>query len=779
MKVDLPPWSNHPSLLLLVGSTLVCIVTSLVFLNTGYTIIFQNLYYIPIIIACFYYTRRGFLFSGLLSLTYFTLVMVYTRDIGIVQQAGMRVIFFVGIAGVVTFLSEEVRRSEGLLQRLTDFQENIITNARVWLMVLDKRGTIHLWNTAAERISGYTQDEVVGKNSIWKLLYPEASYRGQITETIHHIIRTQKEFENFETAILTKTGEERIISWNTKELPPAHGERQKFIAIGVDVTERRHSEQELRKSEERWAELFSKNMSAIAIYKAVDDGSDFIFVDINPAVELFEQIRREDVIGKRVTEIFPAIEEFGLLLVFRRVYSTGKPEKHDISLYKDNRIQGWRENIVYQLSTGELVATYTDVTERKQAEALIREKNDYLENLISIANVPIIIWDTSLLVTRLNHACEHLIGRMSDDVIGKSIEMLIPPDQTDRSMRLFRTTTEGVRLEAVKMDILRKDGSIRTVLWNSATLYSQDGDQPVVTIAQGRDITDEIRLEQEKDAALVQIQKNLAQLAVLNDEIRNPLAVIMGYVDLYEDKEYEGEIVEQVQRVNDIVTNLDKRWIQSEKVLNAIRKHYNLFVPGSETESGQLLLDQLDELSDEITEQAASGSPLLPEEIQAELYMILDSIDAVIYVADMETYDLLYLNNRGRMLYGDIAGRKCHEALFNATDVCSFCTNRHLLDGSGPVGVYSWEVKNPKTGRWYDCRDRAIRWPNGRMVRLEIATDITERKETEETLRQTIEDLRDFNALTAGRELRLRELKKEVNSLLLASGKEEKYTLDK
>ena len=145
----------------------------------------------------------------------------------------------------------------------------------------------------------------------------------------------------------------------------------------------------------------------------------------------------------------------------------------------------------------------------------------------------------------------------------------------------------------------------------------------------------------------------------------------------------------------------------------------------------------------------------------------------------METYDLLYLNNRGRMLYGDIAGRKCYETLFNATDVCSFCTNRHLLDGSGPVGVYTWEVKNPKTGRWYDCRDRAIRWSNGRMVRLEIATDITERKEAEETLRQTIEDLRDYNALTAGRELRLNELKREVNSLLLASGKEEKYTLDK
>ena len=68
---------------------------------------------------------------------------------------------------------------------------------------------------------------------------------------------------------------------------------------------------------------------------------------------------------------------------------------------------------------------------------------------------------------------------------------------------------------------------------------------------------------------------------------------------------------------------------------------------------------------------------------------------------------------------------------------CAFCTNDKLLDAAGdPLGVYQWEFQNSRNGRWYDIRDRALRWTNGRMVRLEIATDITERKLLEEQVRQ-------------------------------------------
>lgn len=114
--------------------------------------------------------------------------------------------------------------------------------------------------------------------------------------------------------------------------------------------------------------------------------------------------------------------------------------------------------------------------------------------------------------------------------------------------------------------------------------------------------------------------------------------------------------------------------------------------------------------------------------------MIMDSLDALVYVADMETYELLFLNEYGRKNWGDVIGKRCWQALqTNQTGPCTFCTNDKLVNAEGnPTGVYVWEFQNTVTKQWYDCRDQAIRWPDGRFVRMEIATDITLRRQAEQ-----------------------------------------------
>ncbi|MDD3814242.1 MAG: PAS domain S-box protein [Desulfocapsaceae bacterium] len=110
---------------------------------------------------------------------------------------------------------------------------------------------------------------------------------------------------------------------------------------------------------------------------------------------------------------------------------------------------------------------------------------------------------------------------------------------------------------------------------------------------------------------------------------------------------------------------------------------------------------------------------------------VVNSLDALVYVADMENYELLFINQYGREAWGDIVGKVCWQTLQSGqAGPCKFCTNPRLLDGAGKsTGTYLWEFQNTVTGRWYECRDQAIPWTDGRLVRMEIALDITPRKE--------------------------------------------------
>jgi PAS domain S-box-containing protein len=149
--------------------------------------------------------------------------------------------------GIGIDLSERKRAEEAVLH-LTKFQESVISNARVWLSVLNPAGKILVWNTAAAEISGYRPEEVIGSNAIWKLLYPEKEYRKQVTTTINRIISEKNYLENFETIIRTKEGNEKIISWNTKGISDKTGKTADYIVIGMDVTTRNRAEEQLNKT---------------------------------------------------------------------------------------------------------------------------------------------------------------------------------------------------------------------------------------------------------------------------------------------------------------------------------------------------------------------------------------------------------------------------------------------------------------------------------------------------------------------------------------------------
>lgn len=109
-----------------------------------------------------------------------------------------------------------------------------------------------------------------------------------------------------------------------------------------------------------------------------------------------------------------------------------------------------------------------------------------------------------------------------------------------------------------------------------------------------------------------------------------------------------------------------------------------------------------------------------------QLISIFDNIDEVIYVADPATHEILYANRTLVKERGNIVGKKCYEALQGFKEPCSFCTNKYIFSGENLNRSYIWEFQNTVNQHWYHCIDKAIRWPDGRLVRYEMAIDITE-----------------------------------------------------
>lgn len=149
------------------------------------------------------------------------------------------------------------------------------------------------------------------------------------------------------------------------------------------------------------------------------------------------------------------------------------------------------------------------------------------------------------------------------------------------------------------------------------------------------------------------------------------------------------------------------------------------------------MINQLPSLIDQISSgEDSSGFQCLK--------IILNTIDALIYVSDIKTYELIFLNRYGRTEWQKTDQQQCfHHTNEQTGTICEFCTNTRLTDNNNePLGVHSWEYENPISNKWFHSRVQAIKWPDGRIVRFEMATDITRYKNNQSQLKVAFDQAR-------------------------------------
>ena len=211
---------------------------------------------------------------------------------------------------------------------------------------------------------------------------------------------------------------------------------------------------------------------------------------------------------------------------------------------KDGRIKWVNERVETFFDTlgqpVKSIGAMQDITERKQADIELRQTKDYLDNLINYANASIIIWNENHKIIRFNSYAENMTDRKASEVIGKSIEGVFPAVRANNRIKKFIEESGKVEnLENEEIEIVNKDGSVRTVLCNLSTIFDQVGSSTFSTIVHGQDITERKRTEEnliylsyhDQLTGLYNRRFFEDELKRLDIEINLPLTIVMGDIN--------------------------------------------------------------------------------------------------------------------------------------------------------------------------------------------------------------------------------------------------------
>jgi len=394
-------------LILLSILTLVSLIISIVLVNLGLAIIF-----VPIILACMYYAKRGFVFSVFLVCIYFFLTITLSSDLNVLQIAAIRAPVFIFVAGVITYLSlQRTRVEEGLLKkteelhaayeeltaseeelrhnleeltlqeqalRESDERYRLINDASLdYIYSYDKAGRFTSANRSLCDAMRLRNDQILGRTHA-ELGFPDAQCRDW-DELHRRVYKT----DTTVTAFTSTPMPDGTIRQYEVVLNPLHDSAGTIAGIAGttrDITERKRAEDALIESEERYRYLFDSAPDGITVIdeKGIIVGCSQRNLDVTGYT-------KEELLGKHIT--------YDILLSSKGVFSEkfpslqqNKPVEGEIQIArKDGSVVWiWRKGFPLPDRAGKFSGALLydrDVTERKLAEDTLRRVNHKLHVL--------------------------------------------------------------------------------------------------------------------------------------------------------------------------------------------------------------------------------------------------------------------------------------------------------------------------------------------------------------------------------------------------------------
>ncbi len=366
----------------------------------------------------------------------------------------------------------------------------------------DLNSDLYWWSDRMYEILGYKPGEVEPRISNWKKwMHPDDEEK--VLNVLTNHLEKNEPYE-VEFRMITKNDEYKWIFVRGVSLRDKEGKPYRMAGSVTDITDRKLYNIEGAKNEKRYKDLVATINSGVAIYKVLNDGkfgSDYEFQEFNRASEAIEGKSRAEVIGKKLSDLRPNIDEYGLIPIFRQVWKTGEPAFFPAKQYVDNKYSNYYENRVFKLDSGEIVAIYDDVTEKENAFLELKNSKERFDIAMNASRDGLYDWNLISNQIYYSPGWKKMLGYEDDELPNDfSIwEKLTKTEDVKKSWKMLEelTTKKRDRFE-LEFKMKHKDGHWVDILSRAEAVFDENN-KAIRVIGTHVDISDLKKVQKERN----------------------------------------------------------------------------------------------------------------------------------------------------------------------------------------------------------------------------------------------------------------------------------------
>lgn len=426
-------------------------------------------------------------------------------------------------------ITERKQMRESLVEK-EELLRFYVENAPMAIIEFDAAFRITRWTGFSQKIFGWSANEAIGKTiAELEIIYEEdqsvakATMDELINGTSPQVIASYRN--------LRKDGRVIHCEWYNTVLKDANGRMLSIMSQVLDISERKHAEQVLVESEEKYRNLFENMNEAFGLHQIILDeegnAADFRYLEVNPEFAKRLGMPQEDIVNRTALELFPQTEKVWIEK-FGEVALTGTSMRFSSFSDATNR---YYETFLFSPRKGYFAGLFTDITERIQQENEIRKLSKAIDSLQS----SIVITNTSGKIVFANPYFSEITGYSKEEFLGETPRILKSGFYNQEFYQeMWNTILSGKTWEG-EMFNKKKNGEYYWEYSVISPIHDKSG-EIVNFVAVKTNIT-EIKkineaLVQAKEKAEESDRLKTAFLQNISHELRTPMNAIVGFSEL-------------------------------------------------------------------------------------------------------------------------------------------------------------------------------------------------------------------------------------------------------